>query len=281
MAWLSASFAFLMAVASFFLAGQLFSSAWRKRKKSDPDSQRFEAMLPGFDCGLCGQADCRLYAAAVEGGGADPALCGPGGPRLESRLRAALAKNKGDPRASARRAVVRCGGIGGVAAEDFRYDGGPSCGSAVELYGGPKRCKDGCVGFGSCVGACPLGAISVSRGLAQVNPALCTGCGLCLAACPVGVIALLPREQAWYVACSSRRESESRERDCAAACTACGECARLSLRGEFRIAGGIAAENAETSSTGWSDIAEACPTGAILRSGAGKRRSSPFRKNGR
>ena len=280
MIWLDVSITFSLAIAAFF-GTSFFSSAWKKKDKSEGDARRIEAMLPGFDCGLCGMADCRAYAKSADIDGADPALCRPGGSRLEVRLRAVLAERRGDLRRSARRAVVRCGGGRGVAAEDFHYDGRPNCSSAVELYGGPKRCKEGCVGFGSCVAACPLGAIRVTSGLARVNPSICTGCGQCIKACPTGVIALLPREQTWFVACSSKREPESRERDCSAACTACGECFSRALCGEFRVAGGIAMENPEARSTAWAEIAEACPTGAILRFGVGKKRLSPFRKGGR
>jgi Na+-translocating ferredoxin:NAD+ oxidoreductase subunit B len=280
MIWLNLAGVLLLAAASSFGASA-FSSAWKKRRKLEGGTLRLEGMLPGYDCGLCGEPDCRAYALALDLGGADPALCGPGGARLESRLREALGERPGDRRAEARRAVVRCGGREGAAAEDFPYDGRPSCRSAVELYGGPKRCKEGCVGFGSCAAACPRGAIKVSSGLASVNPALCTGCGACVGACPTGVIALLPRSQEWYVACSSRRAAESRATDCAAACTACGECAGRSLRGEFRLEGGLAREGAESVSTLWPNIAAACPSAAIRRSGAEKKRPYPFPKNGR
>ena len=50
-----------------------------------------------------------------------------------------------------------------------------------------------CTGCGSCVEACPLGAISMHRGdgqldLSRVDPLLCTGCGNCVVKCPVKAI---------------------------------------------------------------------------------------------
>jgi Fe-S-cluster-containing hydrogenase component 2 len=48
---------------------------------------------------------------------------------------------------------------------------------------------NGCVACGVCVKACPLGAVSVYKGLrATVNGEKCVGCGKCAAACPAGVI---------------------------------------------------------------------------------------------
>lgn len=53
-----------------------------------------------------------------------------------------------------------------------------------------------CVGCGSCVKVCPLGAIAVHRGLyAAVDPARCVGCGRCAATCPAAIITVIPREE--------------------------------------------------------------------------------------
>jgi Na+-translocating ferredoxin:NAD+ oxidoreductase subunit B len=275
MIWLDILICFFIALAVFW-GTSFLSSAWRKLKKTEPETQAIAAMLPGYDCGLCGKQDCRSYALAIDQEGADPALCGPGGQSLESRLRARLGERPGDPRALALRAVVRCGGRRGAAAEDYPYDGLPSCRSAVELYGGPKLCEEGCLGFGSCVSACPALAIRIVKGLAVVDPALCTGCGACIKSCPTGVIELIPREQAWYVACSSHRDPELRSGDCSSACTACGECARVSVRGEFALAGNLASENPDIQSSRWQEIAERCPSRCIVLSGTEKKRRSPF-----
>lgn len=46
-----------------------------------------------------------------------------------------------------------------------------------------------CVACGCCVKVCPLGAISVFRGVAaQVDTSRCVGCGRCAKECPASVI---------------------------------------------------------------------------------------------
>lgn len=48
-----------------------------------------------------------------------------------------------------------------------------------------------CVACGCCVKVCPLGAISVFRGvMANVDPKKCVGCGKCARECPASVIVI-------------------------------------------------------------------------------------------
>lgn len=280
MAWLNLAIVLIAAIVASFGASFL-SSGWKKRRRTEPETLRIEAILPGYDCGLCARVDCRAYAAAIDRNLEDPALCLPGGSRLESRLRALLAERRGDPRGVSYRAVVRCGGRKGSVALHFDYDGLADCASAALRFGSSKKCKEGCLGLGSCVSVCPLGAIRVSSGLAVIDPVLCTGCGRCVDACPPRVISLIPREQRWFVACSSQREGSYKSEVCSAACTGCGECFGRSGRSEFRMDGSLARENAEAGGGRWADIAKLCPNGAIVRAGAEKNRISPFPKNER
>ncbi len=54
-----------------------------------------------------------------------------------------------------------------------------------------------CVACGCCAAVCPLGAISVFRGvIAQVDAGRCVGCGKCSKVCPAAVITLEERTAA-------------------------------------------------------------------------------------
>ena len=50
---------------------------------------------------------------------------------------------------------------------------------------------DSCVACGCCVKVCPLGAVSVFRGIAaRVDSKRCVGCGKCAKECPASVITI-------------------------------------------------------------------------------------------
>ncbi len=50
--------------------------------------------------------------------------------------------------------------------------------------------KKVCVGCGACVATCPVEAIVLKDGVAQVDPDKCISCGACVGTCPVGAIKL-------------------------------------------------------------------------------------------
>ena len=45
-----------------------------------------------------------------------------------------------------------------------------------------------CITCGACVSICPVGAIKIVDGKAQINPKKCIKCGSCAQFCPVGAI---------------------------------------------------------------------------------------------
>ena len=49
--------------------------------------------------------------------------------------------------------------------------------------------KTKCIGCHSCMGMCPVGAISVDAdGKCLLDPSKCVSCGTCASICPVGAI---------------------------------------------------------------------------------------------
>ena len=51
--------------------------------------------------------------------------------------------------------------------------------------------KSKCIGCGACVGICPVGAITMVDGVAQINYDICIKCGLCESICPVNAIKII------------------------------------------------------------------------------------------
>ena len=48
--------------------------------------------------------------------------------------------------------------------------------------------KSKCIGCGACTSICPVGAIELVDGVAQINKDVCVDCGTCEVTCPVGAI---------------------------------------------------------------------------------------------
>lgn len=48
--------------------------------------------------------------------------------------------------------------------------------------------KDGCEGCEVCLDSCPVDAISMNDGQAEINNSVCTRCGDCFEACPLDMI---------------------------------------------------------------------------------------------
>lgn len=51
--------------------------------------------------------------------------------------------------------------------------------------------QNSCIGCEDCTTVCQYGAIEISNGTAESDPALCDGCGLCSEVCPEGAVELL------------------------------------------------------------------------------------------
>lgn len=53
---------------------------------------------------------------------------------------------------------------------------------------------EGCVSCGCCASVCPLGAVTIYKGLYAVVHDACVGCGKCAKNCPAGIITIEEKE---------------------------------------------------------------------------------------
>jgi len=193
----------------------------------DPREARIAEVLPGANCGGCGYPGCSGYAAAVVAGKAGVDRCPVGGAAVAKQIAEIMGvafEATGNGRRVAR---VRCLGDREACPNKFEYDGIPDCRAAVLVGGGPKLCRYGCLGFGTCAAACPFDAIHMSDlGLPVIDPVKCTACGRCVEACPRGLIELVDEDIAVYVSCSSTAKGAEVRKICRVGCIGCGICAK-------------------------------------------------------
>ncbi len=155
----------------------------------DPKILAVEEALPGANCGGCGYPGCSGAASAIVRGLAEPNVCVAGGPSVHAAVGVIMGVEIKEKEPE----IARPGCTYGVENADlkFIYDGFQDCRAAVLLDGGSKVCPVGCIGLGTCVRACPFGALSMGPGrLPVVDRDLCTGCGTCERVCPKHIITL-------------------------------------------------------------------------------------------
>lgn len=192
--------------------------------KRDNRVDEITSLLPGANCGGCGNAGCSGFAEKLVNGEADISDCGQVTPAARSEIGAILGLSISG--GGETMAVVACSG-GNACADKYVYQGYGDCKSQSIMAGGRKQCAVGCMGVGSCVDACPYYAIEVKEGVAEVNPALCVSCGNCIAECPKKIIKRIPKDAKVYVACSSQCKGKDITLICKSGCIGCGLCQRV------------------------------------------------------
>lgn len=237
--------------------------AWASRKFAVHVEEKIvaiKAVLPGVNCGACGQTGCESFAKAVFEGRAKADGCPVGG----SGVAAQVAKIMGVELTNTISYVARvhCGGFKGVSRTKYTYAGVKDCTAAFALHGGPLMCSYGCVGFGNCAKACAFGAIVVEDGLARILEDKCVGCEKCVATCPKRLISMQKRGTEYAVICRSLDKGAVTRKNCAAGCIACTKCVKTCTYGAISMKGNIAFIDPEKC-VNCGDCMPVCPTGAI------------------
>ncbi|SFP92901.1 electron transport complex, RnfABCDGE type, B subunit [Lachnospiraceae bacterium XBB1006] len=228
----------------------------------DPRETQILDVLPGNNCGGCGYPGCSGLAAAIVKGEAPVNQCPVGGAPVGAKIGEIMgvAAEEGVRKV----AFVKCIGTCDKAKNDYEYIGLKDCSMAKRVPGGgPKSCNYGCLGFGSCVKACPFDAIHVINGVATVNPEACKACGKCIAACPNGLIEFVPYNATQIVQCSNKDMGKQVMQVCQAGCIACHLCEKNCPSEAITVENNIAHIDQEKC-THCGTCAEKCPKKVIL-----------------
>ncbi|MBZ0171554.1 MAG: RnfABCDGE type electron transport complex subunit B, partial [Phycisphaerales bacterium] len=251
MGGLGAFFGLVLAVANRFL-----------KVEEDPRIDAVEEMLPGTNCGACGQPGCRAFAEALVGGSEKPSGCTVSSPEGIEDIADFLGVAAGERVKLVAR--LHCAGGLGRAREMADYEGFESCRAAALVAGGGKKCSWGCLGLADCSVVCDFDAIRMNDDrLPVVDPDLCTACGDCVDICPKDLFDLMPIDEHLIVQCSAPVAAEEARALCKVACDACGRCAQDAEPGLITMKGNLPVIDRNSGARETADATARCPTGAI------------------
>lgn len=240
------------------LIGFLLCIASEKLKvEVDEREEAIMGVLPGNNCGGCGYAGCSGLAAAIVKGEAAVNQCPVGGDPVAQQIGSIMGVEAG---AGVREvAYVHCHGTCEKAKSKFNYTGVGDCvAMGFVPGGGPKACKYGCLGFGSCVKACPFDAIYIIDGIARVDKEACKACGKCVEACPKNLISFIPYEAKEVVACVNKDKGKEVMGVCDVGCIGCGICQKNCPKDAVHVEDNVAVIDQEKC-IGCSICAKKCP----------------------
>ena len=261
----------LITVACLLALGLLFAIvlyfvAQKFKVEEDPRIGTVESILPGANCGGCGQAGCHAFAEnVVKAPSMEGFFCPVGGNPVMTRIAEALGRAVEEKAPMV--AVMRCNGTLASRARTNEYDGYASCKVMASLYAGDTGCKYGCLGKGDCEAACKFDAIHVDpeKGIAVVDEDKCTACGACVKACPKGILELRNKgfkNRRVFVSCINRDKGALTRKACGAGCIGCGKCAKTCPFDAITVENNVAYIDF-TKCKMCRKCVEVCPTGAI------------------
>jgi len=231
----------------------------------DPKIEAIAAILPGANCGACGQPGCGGYAEAVVSSGVAINLCAPGGAAVVKQIAEILGTTASET--VKKIAVIHCNS-GGYFNTNIRYeyDGIADCKAATMIAHGPNACVYGCVYQNDCMEVCKFNAIKLdNNGIKTIDPDLCTGCGACAKICPRKLIEILPVTCKVIIRCSSYDRGNVSRNNCGAstACIGCSLCVKTCTAKAIKMENNLAKID-YTVCTSCGDCAGKCPSKAIV-----------------
>ncbi len=228
----------------------------------DERVEQIQEALPGNNCGGCGYAGCSALAEAIGKGEAPIDACPVGGAATAAIVGKIMGKEAGVSKRMT--AFVKCAGSCEKTSVEYEYYGIQDCAMMNFVPGqSSKKCKDGCLGYGSCVQACLFDAIHIQNGIAVVDREKCKACGKCIAACPKHLIEMIPYDAKHMVACSSKAKGKQVMASCETGCIGCKKCEKVCEKGAVTVKDNLAWIDQEKC-VNCGACKEACPRKVIL-----------------
>lgn len=243
--------------------GIILSVAYKfLRVEEDPRIEQTEELLPGTNCGACGEPGCLPFAEALVNGVVQPAGCTVADEGAIDAIAEYLGVDAGD--AERRVARLKCAGGKVQAFQMAEYHGFEGCRAAATVSSGGKGCSWGCLGLADCELSCDFAAIAMNNnGLPVVDVDKCTACGDCVDACPKDLFELMPLAQKLYIQCNNPMEGEAVTLLCSVGCDACGKCAADATPGLIAMKDNLPQVDFASGLLMNLDAIRRCPTDAI------------------
>lgn len=254
--------AIMTGIGLFF--GTILAVAQRFLKvDEDPRIEATNDLLPGTNCGACGEPGCLAFAEKLVAGKIEAGKCTVSTDEALENIAEFLQVDAG--RGEKRVARLRCSGGTLQAHQIAEYRGFEGCRAAAIVSGGGKGCAWGCLGLGDCERACTFDAIHMNaNGLPQVDTEKCRACPDCVAACPKDLFELVPLNQKLYVQCNIPLAGDAATQLCATACDACGRCAADAAPGLIRMEDNLPVIDYSAGGPAAPEATFRCPTRAIV-----------------
>lgn len=243
--------------------GAVLAVAYRVlRVEEDPRVQMVIDLLPGSNCGACGEPGCAGFAEQVVGKVRQPSGCTVASADVVAEIAQTLGVDAGAQ--EKRVARLHCAGGRAQAMQIAAYDGYDSCRAAHLVGGGGKGCSWGCLGLEDCKVACTFDAIRFGpNGLPIVDVDRCTACGDCVDACPRDLFDIAPLAHHLIVQCKVPLAAEAARDLCSVACDACGRCAQDAAPGLIVMKDNLPVVDYGAGGPAQPNVVHRCPTGAI------------------
>lgn len=257
-----AGIAIIAAVVLYFVSQKF-------RVVENPQIDEIENVLPHANCGACGKAGCRDFAASCAESSAEAftmLYCPVGGKPVMEQVAAILGYEALEKEETV--SVLRCQGTCQNAPNKVEYSGITLCRIAAQISSGRSGCPTGCLRIGDCVKACPFDALQLDpqTGIPVVDEQKCTSCGACVEICPRKLFEIRPKGvdgQRVYVACRNTQKGAIARKNCRVACIACQKCTKIDSR--ITIENNLSYIPTEVFEPQVaSELAANCPTGAII-----------------